>query len=283
MRIQDRSMPKYHVYVDEAGDPGVKQKSGDPDWTDWFTIAAVIVSDAVDPDTVDWVKDMKEAVRSQEGPPLHYRNLTPTNQARLCRMLSRKKARVLVVASHKDTMRSHYNPRLGRANGQKFYNWCLRLLLERVSEWCYRRSAYDGVEDCSARIVFSKRGGHKYDDLTDYLRKLEAQSLTGNLILSKRGIAPGVISEKHIEVESDMNHAGLQLADIAVSSFFNAVNSFAAKHDVGPATTLKPIVPKLPGTRNAAEFGLLRLPFSHQGQIPSADRPIFEEYGYAFK
>lgn len=276
-------MPQYHVYIDEAGDPGVKQKSDGADWTDWFAIGAVIVSDTANPDTVDWVKDMKEAARSQAGPPLHYRNLSPTNQARLCRMLSRKKARVLVVASHKDTMRDHYNPRLGRANGQKFYNWCLRLLLERVTEWCYRRSVRDGIDDCSARIVFSKRGGHKYDDLKIYLRKLEAQSLTGNLTLSKRRIISGVISEKLLEIESDMNHAGLQLADIAVSAFFNAANSLAAKHDLEPATTLKPIVPNLPGTKNAAEFGLLRLPFAHQGQIPVADRAIFEEYGYVFR
>lgn len=276
-------MAKYHVYIDEAGDPGVKPKIGDPSWTDWFAIGAIIVSDAANPDTVDWVKDMKEAARSQEGPPLHYRNLSPTNQARVCRMLSRKKARVLVVASHKDTMRSHYNPRLGRANDQKFYNWCLRLLLERVTEWCYRRSLYEKIDDRSARIVFSKRGGHKYEELKDYLRKLEAQSLTGNLILSKRGIVPGVIHDQRIEVESDMNHAGLQLADIAVSSFFNAANSLAAKHDLEPAKTLRPIVPTMPGCKTACDFGLLRLPFAHQGQIPEADRGIFKEYGYVFR
>lgn len=225
---------------------------------------------------------MQEAVRSRDGAILHYRNLTEANQARVCRMLGRRKARIFVVASQKDSMRDYYNPRLGKANGQQFYNLCLRLLLERVTEWCFLRSRDEGHPDCSARIVFSHRGGHNYDKLRIYLRRLEAQSLTGNLVLSKKGIAPGVITDDKIEVETDVSMAGLHLADIAVSAFFNAANSLAPKHALEPAKSLKVLLPKNRNTKMVAGTGLLMLPFQHQASIPIDDRKIFEECGYVF-
>ncbi|MDT7529474.1 hypothetical protein OVY29_12440 [Sphingopyxis sp. SE2] len=131
-------MPTFQVFIDEAGDPGVKPKVIDgPHLTDWFVVSAVVVSYQKRLDVVDWVRDMNEAVRNLNSDALHYRNLSEPNRARVCRMLGRKPCRIFAVASHKDSMRRHYNPNLGRANDKIFYNWCLRLLLERVTEWCY--------------------------------------------------------------------------------------------------------------------------------------------------
>lgn len=272
---------RYHVYIDEAGDPGVKPKESQERLrTDWFTVGAVVISNANDRVAVDWIRDMKEAVRCKPSDNLHYRNLSETNQARVCRMLGRKPARIFVVASHKDSMRKHYNPRLGRANDKTFYNWCLRVLLERVAEWCYLRSASEGVNDCSARIVFSERGGHNYSELRDYLRKLEAQCLTGNLVLTQKGIAPGVISNERLEVTQKDDIAGLQLADIAASAFFNAANSLAAKHQIDPARSLKQILAPNPKTGTAAGAGLTLLPFRNQSSIPDEDKLIFQDMGY---
>jgi hypothetical protein len=276
--------PKFHVYIDEAGDPGVKPKKKEERlWTDWFTVAAVVVSDQSDSDVVDWVKDMKEAVRSQNNAAgLHYRSLSDTNRARVCRMLGRKRVRIFAVASQKDSMREHYNPRLGRANDRDFYNWCLRLLLERVTEWCYRRVQPHDDKDCSARIVFSKRGGHNYQDLRDYLRKLEAQCLTKNLVLKKKGIAPGVIRDGLIFVEKDSDVAGLQLADIAASAIFHAANSVSKRYNLEPALALVPRLTNAHNSKKAKNAGLLLLPFAHQGTIHPDDQAIFTEVGYSF-
>ncbi|MDX3899966.1 MAG: DUF3800 domain-containing protein [Sphingobium sp.] len=272
---------RYHVYIDEAGDPGVKPKeSANRLRTDWFTVGAIVISNANDRVAVDWIRDMKEAVRCKPADNLHYRNLSETNQARVCRMLGRKPARLFVVASHKDSMRRHYNPRLGRANDKVFYNWCLRVLLERVTEWCYLRSISKDVADCSARIVFSERGGHNYGELRDYLRKLEAQCLTGNLVLKQKGIAPGVISDTRLEVNPNDDVAGLQLADITASAFFNAANSLAAKHQLDPARSLKPILAPNTKTGAAVGAGLTLLPFKNQHSIPEEDKSIFKEMGY---
>ncbi|KXU29223.1 hypothetical protein A0J57_18205 [Sphingobium sp. 22B] len=278
-----RAMPKFQVFIDEAGDPGVKPKDDDErHWTDWFTVSAVVVSNSRKLDIIDWVKDMNEAVRNVNANALHYRNLSAPNQARVCRMLGRKPLRLFVVASHKDSMRDHYNPKLGRANDKEFYNWCLRLLLERVTEWCYRRGRKDEDKDCSAEVIFSRRGGHKYPELRTYLKKLEAQTLTQTLVLNAKGIAPGVLSHDRLRVEQDSEIAGLQLADITASSVFNAVNTLASRHDLEPARSLKPRLTNAHRSRFPAGAGLLMLPFKHQGMIPADDQPFFEECGYRF-
>jgi hypothetical protein len=275
------AMTTFCIYIDEAGDPGVKPKVVEArERTDWFTLGAIVSRTDRGEALTDWVKDMKEAVRSISGPALHYRNLSDTNRARVCRMLGRKPVRAFVVASHKDSMRKHYNRRLGRASDQEFYNWCLRLLFERITEWCFVYSAENGLPDATASIYFSERGGHKYEDLRSYLRKLEAQSLLGKLVLSRKGIAPGVIVDEHIQVVPHADLAGLQLADIVASSFYNASNSLAPKHDCKPALELKNIVARRPRTKTCAGAGLLLLPFAHQGEIPVEDRSIFKSFGY---
>lgn len=275
--------PLFHVYIDEAGDPGVKPKdSHEPHWSDWFVLGAVVVSASRDLEAVDWVHDMCEAVRKRGPAGLHYRNLSDSNRERVCRMLARKPVRLFAVASHKASMRNHYNPRLGRAKDQQFYNWCLRLLLERVTAWCHRRCTMDSVDVGPARIVFSERGGHDYVELRDYLKKLEAQTLTGKLVLKAKGIAPGIIQNDLCEVRPHATVAGLQLADVAASAVFQAACSVSTRHHLTPAKSLKPRFARWGTKKQVSEFGLLLLPFPHQGSIPEADREIFEFNGYRF-
>lgn len=275
--------PLFHVYIDEAGDPGVKPKTIDERlWTDWFTLSAVVVRASRDLEVVDWVADMREAVRSNAPKGIHYRSLSETNRERVTRMLGRKPIRIFALASLKDTMRGHYNPILGRANDKEFYNWCLRLLLERVTEWCYRKCLAENVPVTPARIMFSERGGHDYGELRAYLSKLEAQTLTKTLVLKRRGLAPGIIFSERCEVRPHADIAGLQLADIAASAFFQAACSVGNKHCLQPAQNLKRVVARCARTKQIADFGLLRLPFAHQGTIPAEDRPIFEHFGYRF-
>lgn len=275
--------PVFHVYIDEAGDPGVKPKDTDePHWTDWFTISAVVVSVSRENEVVDWVYDMAEAVRKRDLTGLHYRNLSDPNRERVCRMLARKPVRLFAVASHKDSMRKHRSRKLGKATDKQFYNWCLRLLLERVTEWCYRRCAQEKVDVGPARIVFSERGGHDYHEMRAYFKKLEAQTLTGNLVLNARGLAPGIIKDSLCEVLPHANIAGLQLADIAASAFYQAACSVSPRHNLAPAKSLKPRMATSRPKSEPANFGLLMLPFPHQGTIPEADQEIFRHHGYVF-
>lgn len=164
----------------------------------------------------------------------------------------------------------------------EFYNWCLRLLLERVTSWCARRAQLDSLSDRSARIVFSERGGHDYHHLKAYLDLLEAQAVSGYGVKLAREIVPGVIQSHLIEVRRHEALAGLQLADIAANAFFQAAN-IRTEENLQPAFALQPRVARDARASSAAEFGLLRLPFKQHGEIPEASRQLFEKFGYAWK
>jgi len=273
------------VYIDEAGDPGIKQKPATAlaGASEWFVVAAVVVSDVRDRDTVDWVRDMREAVRAQSRVPLHYRKLSPPNQARVCRMLATKDVRIFAVASHKTNMRGHQNKRMGSALGRgEFYNWCLRLLLERVTRWCANRSIKAGRKIEPARLVFSERGGHDYSHLKAYIDMLKMQANAGTTFLKAREIVPEVLDAQLCEVRSHSMLAGLQLADIAASAFLQGADSLSPAFTITPALELRKRVAKAPSQRAAADFGLLRVPFRHQAEIPIGDRPMFEQFGYCW-
>ena len=281
-----RPKGSYVVYIDEAGDPGIRQKSAEQltAASEWFVVAAVVVRRERERDTVDWLRDMREAVRAQARAPIHFRSLSASNRERVCRMLGTKDVRLFIVASHKTNMRGHQNRRIGSRLGRgEFYNWCLRLLLERVSLWCAHRSQKERGCIEPAELVFSERGGHDYSHLRAYLANLDLQAREGKTFLKTKEIVPGIIDGALVKVQPHASLAGLQLADIAASAFFQATDSTLSSHTLACASALGGRVAKAPGARAAAEFGLLRLPFGHQGDIPIADRPLFELFGYRWR
>ena len=274
--------PGYVVYIDEAGDPGVKERQSIPAWTQWFTLSAVVIAIERDPEVADWVRDMREATRSRQRRDLHYRNLSLPNKRRVCRILAAKHVRLFVVASHKANLRRRRNSVLGSHGAADYYNWCLRLLLERVTSWCHRRSIKDHGEARPLRLIFSERGGHDYAEVREYLRKLDHQSRAGTLKLGARILVPDLISPNRCEVRPHSAMAGLQLADIVASAFFQAANSALPTHELSPARLLKPRIAREGANRLCAGFGLTMLPFPSQGMIPSGDREIFRHYGFSF-
>ncbi len=254
------------VYIDEAGDPGIKQKPKEAlaAASEWFVLAAVVVREERDRDTVEWLRDMREAVRTQSHAAIHYRKLSSSDQERVCRMLGGKDVRIFVVASHKTNMRGYQNKRMGSKLGRgEFYNWCLRLLLERVTHWCARRSQKEQAANCAARVIFSERGGHDYTHLRSCIETLDMQAVAGTTFLRAKEIVPGVLSSTLREVRPHATKAGLQLADIAASAFFQGVDSTSSAFSLETAKALKGRVARGPSERHANGFGLLRLPFGH--------------------
>jgi hypothetical protein len=273
----------YVVYVDEAGDPGIKQKGATARAmaSEWFVLSAMVVSAARDRDVPGWAADMRDAVRKPALERLHYRNLSAPNRVRVARMLARKDVRLFTVASHKTNMRGYQNSRMGGSFGRgEFYNWCLRLLLERVSDWCARRSKRERGEIEVAKVVFSERGGHDYAHLYGYLDTLTMQAEQGTTFLKARQIVPGVLQTAYCRVEADQRVAGLQLVDIVASAFFEAADSTQPNYSLSSARELKARSAIGHRQSNQADYGLLRLPFPHRGEIRVEDRPLFELFGY---
>lgn len=273
--------PGYVVFIDEAGDPGIKPSANAPAWTEWFTLGAVVVAAHREPEVRGWIEEMRNVTRSRQKPDLHYRNLSLANKRRVARMLASKEVRLFALASHKANMRGHRSAALGRMGPDQYYNWCLRFILERVTAWCARRAKIDQVSP-ALQTVFSERGGHRYPDLVNYLKRLDHQARAGTLTLKARRIVPDVLVPELCEVRPHTSVAGLQLADIVASAFFQAANSALPTHELSPARLLSDRMAKEGRSRIHANFGLTLLPLPHQGTIPADEQAIFEFYGYDF-
>jgi hypothetical protein len=97
-----------------------------------------------------------------------------------------------------------------------------------------------------------------------------------------RHIVPGMVRRDLCIVRRHSVLAGLQLADIVASAFFQAANATATTHDLEPAKILKSRVAREDSKRDAVDFGLTAWPRPSQAPIPKGDRAIFEFYGYRF-
>src|SRR5438093_6118405 len=102
---------------------------------------------------------------------------TPT----ICRLPDSRRHQLWAIA--------HRNQRAERVKSQQwFYNFCLRLLLERVTHFCYEHAKSDNATDRLLKIVYSERGGHSYGQTIAYHELLKNQDTAAALVLTTRRI-----------------------------------------------------------------------------------------------
>lgn len=112
-------------------------------------------------DTINRVKDIRKEINAVQGPALHYRDLSPTKRCRACEMLAEHSCRFFAVVSNKKNMRCHNKVRADRRGGKQWhYNYCIRLLMERVADFCLWDSTKRFGEPRFVKVIFSARGGH---------------------------------------------------------------------------------------------------------------------------
>lgn len=269
------------IYIDEAGDPGVRDglafRLGRHEW---MCVAAVCVRSSRADEVVGWVKELRDAAKSTQAGALHYHRINRDRRQRVCRVLAAKPCRAFVMVSHKSNLREYINPRLGQMiSSGHFYNWCLRLLLERVTAWAETWQLENGGKRGPITIVFASRG-HDWEHFFKYVDKLSMQKKTGTLYLKGPGLASELLDRSNWTVEQAAENAGLQLADVVASAFYQSVNVASPVHDIEPATTLRPIISTRDGI--AANVGVTLFPLPAQATVPEESRPIFERYGYLF-
>lgn len=276
--------PYFVAYFDEAGDPGIKtiETIDQNGASEWFTVGVTVVRAANEPKMVPLVRSIKQSIKSTQTPDLHFRNLSEHKKQAVCAALAEQELRFFVVASHKENMRGYRNPRAEAVSmhpNDWFYNFCIRVALERVTEWCAIRSIKTLGEPRHAKLVFSRRGGHSYRHVETYIDLLKRQIETGRLFLNVRAPDPRVLDHRLIEVIDHNKSAGCQLADVVASSFFQAVNTSKKKWTTAHAEALKPRV----ASKNDRydNFGVTLLPWRNwKLRISEEQRKIFRFYGY---
>jgi hypothetical protein len=273
---------KLTVFIDEGGDSGANDGIRFyPGRHEWFTLAAVVVRSSNEPKTVNWVASLRDIANSHQGHMLHYQRVALARRVPLCVALSELPVRGFVVASHKSNLREYENPKLGHMTPAVLYNFCCRLLFERIMSWADGLIRREAGEREPIEFVFSRLGGHNYDKMFSYLEKCSMQRRTGGAKLPFKEWIPELLDHKKLIVEPAQGRAGLQLSDVVASAFYQAANTISPNFSIEPALALKPIIPasKL-GTE--ADLGVTVWPLRHQAPLPIESRAIFEGYGYSF-
>lgn len=275
----------YIAYIDEAGDPGLKRVRpiDDEGGTEWLILSAVVIRTLREPMVKDWVENIIAELGIKQRNDLHYRTLSPTRRIAAGQKIATLPLRGFAICSNKKNMRGHRNKRAETIPSQQwFYNWCIRLLLERVTAFCASRTQDDYGKVMPVKIEFSERGGIRYSQSKAYQHYLKFQQQGDKIYLKKREPVMQILDWDLMEAHAHSNRAGLQLSDFVASAFFQAADILDVKEqDIRPATMLKPIMAKESGCWH--DFGVALFPTpARTADLKSEQKQIFEQYGYDF-
>jgi hypothetical protein len=278
-------MSKLTIYIDEGGDSGVKDGLRYHGTRyEWLVLAAYIVrtKNLTNCDVVR--NEIINKCKIRQSPDIHYYKMKEDRRQQACEILSKHPAQAIVFLSHKSNMREHQNTILGQTDSQKFYNWCTKLLLERVLEFCHLDSIEKNYPLEPIDIIFSEIKSHDYDGMFGYFENMNLQKIQGKGKLRPKFWLPEMMKRENWRVAAHETNAGLQLVDIVASSFLQGANSNSQSFNPERAKTLKPIIAR---NKNNIIRGngvtLWPLPRTHGANIPTEARPLFEFYGYDFK
>lgn len=277
----------YIAFVDEAGEPGLRKvRPIDEDGaSEWLIMSAVVMRAQRESEITDWLSKVKQEVGLDRTGPLHFRNLSPKRRLAVAEWLAKQPVRCFAICSNKKNMRGYCNPRAEKISSQEwFYNWCIRLLLERVTAFVAERRAKDEtLADGLTKIEFSRRGGHRYSQTNAYVQYLRHRERTGALTLTKRVIDTDLLNTDLMEHHPHWSRPGLQLADIAASAFYSASNTIGpGEWDMAPALALAPVMAR---ERNAwVDFGVALQPTpAWRAELNDQQKQVYERYGYDFR
>jgi len=285
----DPYKPDYHyiAYVDEAGDPGLKELR--PDFpsgsSEWFVLSGVVVAKKHELAVRDWVAAMIAATGLKQRRDLHFRSLHERHKALVCTMLANHNVRCFAIASHKKSLLTwHHNPSLYRMKNQDwFYSFLTRYLLERVTHFVTDHSRRTAGSVQKVKVVFSERGGLNVGQMTAYYAKLRHQSRFGNMGLKRGNLVWDAFHPLLLRRANHKVSAGLQLADIVASSFFTACDQYSTLQcDPSSAKLLRPRMARAPDTASGriSGYGLKVLPSYQPSEWLPVQSEIFREYGY---
>jgi hypothetical protein len=276
---------EYVAYIDEGGDPGLdrvapKEEGGA---SEWMTLGALLVLAQHDRHLPDLVRSIKTDIGSTQSKQLHFRTLSDPKKVRVCNLLAERNVQAFALCSHKPNMQGHWNEAAAFVGPRGwFYNWCIRLLLERITDFVERDSIARFGEPRVVKLVFAERGGIRYFWLDEYIQRLMRQSASKTLYLDKRDVKHTVLDPKIMEVLPAYSSAGCQIADAVASSFHCAADAAGPRWNIAPAAALEPIMPKEGGFYHDYSVAL-QPSFFRTTSLTTQQKMIFEHYGYDFR
>lgn len=277
---------RYVAYIDEAGDPGLSKirTSTERGSSEWLVLSAIVVRTETEPQVVEWVRDIRASIGSVQGPALHYRTLSDDKKAAVCSAIAGLPLRGFVLLSNKKNMQGYRNTRVEAARGastqEYFYNFCLRLLLERVTHFVERHSLIAHSQPKHAELVFSERGGLRYSQTIEYLALLMEQARSQTTFLERREVRWRVLHPMLMSAIAHNRSAGSQLADPVASAFFQATNTSGdGKWNTRFAELLAPRMLSVRGKYENLGVSLQPTPY-RRANLTDEQKRVFHFYGF---
>lgn len=285
---------KFVAYIDEAGDDGLKRiyPTHPNGSSEWFVLSCVLVRIENDRKMLELVKEVIGQFSNSQRKDIHYKDLIPVKKAIICDAISQANVRSFVVMSNKKNMLNYSNERV--ANSKQiftssknwFYWWAARCLLERVTEECEYHASLDNDKNSKLKIIFSRRGGMNYSHFRAYMQKLQWQSESKSLFLNLGDIRWSVIDHNEIYAFDHKSMAGLQLADVIASAFFQSVTESKTRPcDPRFAKMLhKTVAYKVKSTQRGDQYrqrfgyGVKILPSLEKAELSLEQTEIFDHY-----
>lgn len=172
-------------------------------------------------------------------------------------------------------------------NGDKhwFYWWLTRLLLERITKFCAAQNCKNNTPHDKLRIIFSKRGGMKYDDFTNYLYRLRMQDTNNSIHLYQGSIVTEIIDINEVAVFGHKERAGLQLTDCVAGAFYKSVelNNNKCIPDYALALRNRMYSKGLKGQQKYIGHGIKPVPKFSDMNLHEAQKSVFRNYGAIIK
>lgn len=281
-------IPDYEfiAFIDESGDPSIKRvrpidvKGG----TEWFVLSAVLISRQNELLVDDWLQETAKRIGDPGTKILKFTNRSPDQRLVICKHMAELPIRVFTVASNKRNMRRYRNKRAEKMDSKQwFYNWIVRILIERITDYCWRRAVRHNLKRRHVKFIFSHSGGHSYSQTRAYQYYLGHQAKAHSTVLKRYVPIADVMDWNLVEEFPHYKLAGLQYADISAGAFYQA----ADKLDTGPcdpryALALKDRVAR-DAYGNHRDYGVVLQPmYDWTIDIGEDQREIFRCYGYGF-
>jgi hypothetical protein len=275
---------RFVAYIDESGDTGLENVKtiGSPSGaTEWLVLSCFLVTMENDHKCLGWLREIKAKFKNVNSEFLHFKDLIPAKKKIACETINTKACRYFIVASNKRNIEGHRNDAAELVSGKGsawLYWWLTRLLLERVTSFCEDRVSPGDRGLAKIQFVFSRRGGLRYIDFRNYLKRLHKQSILGRLHIGAGDLSWSVVDEDEILVLDSKQRAGLQLSDLCAGAFFQALE-LKSNFDPQYAKLFRPRM-AFDKHRNVIEFGVKTMPDLRRMSLASEQREIFEFYGF---
>lgn len=191
------------AFIDESGDEGFKIAQPPQRMSsEWFIMGAAVCRRSI-------LRVIEN--RARHYPGLHFVKGRHHQCVEWAEMVAGAPVTAFCVIAHKPSM-----PNQAALRNERHYlfNYCTKLLIERISWYCNEmRGSLPGV----CRIVFSDRGQLRLDRIKQYLRHLKTYAP------SRTSIRWNVIDIEQIEVGTSATHPPLVFGDVIASGCAKAL------------------------------------------------------------